>query len=781
MAAYKYIGKRITRIDARPKVEGSLKYPSDIYEKGMVWGRVLRAAHPHARILSIDTSEAKKLRGVVAVLTHEDVKGSNRFGIERQDQPVLCSDRVRYVGDAVALVGAQTKEIAEKALGLIKVEYEPLPLVDDPRKALEKDCVPLHEGGNIVHELHFTRGEIDAGFAKADVVVEQTYRTQMMDHGFIETEAGFATVDADGLLTVRCGGQYAFRDVTQISRALDYPEEKIRVIEPYTGGAFGGKDEVTVQILLALLALKTRRPSKIWFSREEHFISCTHRHPVEIRMKTGAMRDGTLVAHEVWALQDGGAYASLSGPVLCLVVEHGCGPYLIPNLKVDGWAVYTNNGMSGAYRGFGATQAHVAMESQMNILADRLGLDPLALRAKNVIRQGDIFGIGQPMLMAFGVDKTVEKAMAHPLWAERDRVKAEIDRSRPDNRWKKRGVGVACCFQGSGLGKGLPDYAATTLELSADGAVTLYQGTIEIGQGSYTGIAQVAAEVLDVPPAAIRFVGADTKLTLDSGTTTASRVLYAAGQATLLAARALAARIREVAAKKLAVDAESLALADGAVHTADGSRSVSFAEIAAAGPLREEGIFNIPVAKEEFSMGLPHLVFCSNTQIVLVEVDTLTGEIAVKKVVAIPDCGTVINPINVEGQSEGGIVMGIGYALWEENVLEKGRFKNTGLSTYILPASWEVPEIETIPVEVPEGSGPFGARSVAEVVTTPTAPAILNAVADAIGVRFTELPVTPEKVIAALDKKTTVSHRDHRDRRERHLDCRHGSTRMATD
>lgn len=755
MAEYKYIGKRVPRIDARPKVDGSLKYTSDLYEKGMIWGRVLRAKHPHARILSIDTSAAKKLQGVVAVLTHKDVKGINRFGIERQDQPVLCGDRVRYVGDAVALVGAETKEIAEKALGLIRVEYEPLPLVDDPRAALEKDCVAIHEKGNIVHELHFTRGDIGKGFAGADVVVEQTYRTQMMDHAFLETEAGFATVDADGLLTVRCGGQYAFRDVTQIARALDYPEDKIRMIEPYTGGAFGGKDEVTVQIFLALLTLKTRMSSKIWLSREEHFITCTHRHPVEIKMKTGATRDGKLVAHEVWALQDGGAYASLSGPVLCLVVEHSCGPYLIPNLKVDGWAVYTNNGMSGAFRGFGATQAHVAMESQMDVLAGKLGLDPLAFRAKNVIRRGDMFGIGQPMIMAFGVDKTIEKAIAHPLWAERERVKGEVDRSRPENRWKKRGVGAACAFQGSGLGKGLPDYAATTMELNRDGTVTLFQGTIEIGQGSYTGIAQVAAEVLDLPPGMIRFVGADTKRTLDSGTTTASRVMYAAGQSTLLAAKNMAALIRASAAKKLGVPAESLELRDAAVRTADGARSLSYEEVATAAgeTLKAEGIFNIPVADREFSMGLPHLVFCSNTQVVLVEVDTLTGEVAVKKAVAVPDCGTVINPINVEGQSEGGIVMGMGYALWEENVLSKGQFKNTGLSTYILPSAWDVPEIETIPVEIPEESGPFGARSVAEVTTTPTAPAILNAIADAIGVRFTELPVTPEKVLAALDKK----------------------------
>ncbi len=755
MAKYKRIGKRIKRIDARPKVEGSLKYPSDLYVENMVWGRVLRAKYPHAVIKSIDTSKAEKLPGVVAVLTHKDVDGINRFGIERQDQPVLCEDRVRYVGDAVALVGAETKEIAEKALDLIEVDYEPLPLLDDPHEALKKGAVELHEGGNVVHELHFARGDVANGFSKADIVVENTYKTQMMDHVFLEAEAGLAYVDDNGVLTVHSCGQYAFRDQTQVARALNYPEEKIRMIEPYTGGAFGGKDEVTVQILLGLLALKTKRPSKIWFSREEHFISCTHRHPVEIRMKTGVTKAGKLVAHEVWALQDGGAYASLSGPVLCLVVEHCCGPYLVPNLKVDGWAVYTNNGMSGAFRGFGATQAHFAMGSQMSILADKLGMDQLEFRIKNVMRTGDTFGIGEDITMAFGADKALEKAMAHPLWKERDKIKAEVDDGGQKSRWKKRGVGVACAFQGSGLGKGLPDYAATTIELKKDGSFDLFQGTVEIGQGSYTGMAQVAAEILDIPMEKINFIGADTKRTLDSGTTTASRVMYAAGKATLLAAEEMVKRLKYKAANKLYVPPEKLKVCGGKICTEDEKSSVSYSQIAASldKNIVAEGLFHIPVADKEYSMGLPHTLFCSNAQIVLLEVDTLTGEVEIKKVVAVPDCGTVINPINVEGQSEGGIVMGMGYALYEQNVLEKGYFQNTGLSTYIVPSTWETPEVETTPVEVPEATGPFGARSVAESVTTPTAPAIINAICDAIGIRFTEIPVTPEKIIAALEKK----------------------------
>ncbi|MEJ2744340.1 MAG: molybdopterin-dependent oxidoreductase, partial [bacterium] len=345
--------------------------------------------------------------------------------------------------------------------------------------------------------------------------------------------------------------------------------------------------------------------------------------------------------------------------------------------------VYTNNGMSGAYRGFGATQAHFAMESQMSALAERLGMDPLEFRAKNVIRRGDTFGIGQPMSMSFAVDKTIEKAMRHTLWKDRDRIKKEIEDGSVENRWKKRGIGVACCFQGSGLGKGLPDYAATTIELNRDGSINLFQGTIEIGQGSYTGIAQVAAEILDLPMEKINFIGGDTGRTLDSGTTTASRVMYASGEATLRAAREMSEKLKREGAGIMGISPDSLEIRDGMVVSPDGKQSVSFKEIGARlkEPLRAEGLFNIPVADMEFSMGLPHLLFCSNTQIVMVDVDTLTGVVEVKKAAAFPDCGTVINPTNVEGQSEGGIVMGIGYALYEENVIEKGRFKNTGLST----------------------------------------------------------------------------------------------------
>jgi CO/xanthine dehydrogenase Mo-binding subunit len=345
--------------------------------------------------------------------------------------------------------------------------------------------------------------------------------------------------------------------------------------------------------------------------------------------------------------------------------------------------------------------------------------------------------------------------MRHTLWKDRDRIKKEIEDGSVENRWKKRGIGVACCFQGSGLGKGLPDYAATTIELNRDGSINLFQGTIEIGQGSYTGIAQVAAEILDLPMEKINFIGGDTGRTLDSGTTTASRVMYASGEATLRAAREMSEKLKREGAGIMGISPDSLEIRDGMVVSPDGKQSVTFKEIGARlkEPLRAEGLFNIPVADMEFSMGLPHLLFCSNTQIVMVDVDTLTGVVEVKKAAAFPDCGTVINPTNVEGQSEGGIVMGIGYALYEENVIEKGHFKNTGLSTYVIPSSWEAPEIETHPVEEPEETGPFGARSVAEVVTTPTAPAVLNAICDAIGVRFTEIPVTPEKVAGALAGK----------------------------
>ena len=754
---FRVIGKRITRIDAKDKVTGKLIYPSDYYSDDMLWGKVLRSKYPHAKIKSINTSRAEKLKGVIAVLTHKDIEGSNRYGIAIQDQPVLCEDKVRYVGDAVAVVAGETKEIAEKAIELIEVDYEPLPLITNVHNALKSDAIKIHNKGNIILELHFNRGDVGQGFKECDLIVENTYFTPMMDHTFLETEAGFAKIDSDGNVTVWAGGQYPFRDQTQIARTLGYPMEKIRMIEPFTGGAFGGKDEITCQILLALLAIKTKRPVKMWFTREEHMISGTHRHPLEIKMKTGVKKDGKLIAHTIEAYQDGGAYASLSGPVLNLVIEHGVGIYNVPNFKADGYCVYTNNGLSGAFRGFGNTQSCVAIESQMSRIAEALGMDELELRYMNAIEKGDTVSIGFKMELSAGIKETIKSAKESKVWKNRKKI---IDDFNKRHRFIKRGIGVAASMQGSGLGAGLPDYASTSIELKSDGKFYVGSGNIDIGQGVYTGILQVIAEELKTDVDKLVLIGADTAKVLDSGTTTASRVMYAAGNSSIKASRQLINILKRKAVELLDNvgtyhDTPLQLMYDGEKIFDKRNKNVSISLIDIArksknGELISKASFIMPVSKQMYNEGLPHILFSNNTNIAIVDVDILTGEIKVQEAYAFLDCGTVINPINVEGQSEGGIVMGLGYALYEECKLENGYFLNPNLSTYIVPTAIEMPEIKTKNIVVEEETGPYGAKSVAEIVTVPIAPAIMNAIHSATGVWFNKIPITPEAVIEKI-------------------------------
>lgn len=748
---FRVVGKRITRIDAKDKVTGQLKYPSDYYSPDMLWGKVLRSKYPHAKIKSINTAKAEKLKGVIAVLTHKDIEGSNRYGIAIQDQPVLCEDRVRYVGDAVAVVAAETREIAEKAVQLIGVDYEPLPIITNVHDALKPGTIKLHDKGNVILELHFERGNVEEGFKESDLIVENTYFTPMMDHAFLETEAGFAKIDSDGVVTVWAGGQYPFRDQTQIARALGYPMRKIRMIEPFTGGAFGGKDEITCQILLALLAIKTKRSVKMWFTREEHMISCTHRHPLEIRMKTGVKKNGKLVAHTIEAYQNGGAYASLSGPVLNLVIEHGAGIYNIPNFKADGYCVYTNNGLSGAFRGFGNTQACVAIESQMSRIAEALGMDELELRYINAIEQGDTISIGFEMELSAGIKETIKSAKESQVWKNRKKI---VDDFNKKNRFIKRGIGVAASMQGSGLGAGLPDYAATSIELKSDGKFYVGSGNIDIGQGIYTGILQVIAEELKTDISNLVLIGADTAKVIDSGTTTASRVMYAAGNSAIKASRQLIELLKKKASDFLNVSQELLVYDGRKIYDNKNKRNqislIDLARKSKEGELIAKASFIMPVSKTMYNEGLPHILFSNNTNIAIVDMDLLTGEVKVQEAYAFLDCGTVINPINVEGQSEGGIVMGLGYALYEECKLESGYFLNANFSNYSIPTAIEMPEITTKNIVVEEETGPYGAKSVAEIVTVPIAPAIMNAVHNATGIWFNKIPITPEDVIQKI-------------------------------
>ncbi len=756
MAKTKWVGTGITRIDARDKVTGTLKYMSDLSFPDMIHGVILRSKYPHAIIKKINTKPAKKLDGVEAILTHEDVPGLNGFGIAIPDQPVLCRDKVRYMGDAVALVGAESKELAALAAGLIEVEYEPLPVVDNPEHAMLESSPLVHKTGNIHNHVEVQRGDIEAAYREAAVIIENTYFTPRQMHAFLEPESGVATIDADKNITIWCGGQHPYRDQLQVARALGMNPRKIRIINTPTGGAFGGKDEITVQICLALLTLRTGRPVKIVLSREESVVAGMKRHPMKIRMKTAAAAEGTILANEVRIVSDTGAYASLGGPVIGFAVEHSCGAYRVENVKLEGFCVYTNNGVAGAFRGFGANQVTFAVETQLDMIAERLGMDKLEIRKKNALRKGDIAPLGHKMEASVGLLGTLDVAGNSRLWQLKEEFKAKSGAPH-----KKRGIGIACSFQGCGLGKGLPDYGAATVELLPDGGFAVGISCPEIGQGNTTAFTQMAADYIGCSINSIVMLSGDTGHTLDSGTSTASRSIYTGGNAMRLAVQNLHDTMLPVAAEILHVPEDDISFRDDAVISKScHDKMISFKEIAqlVAGkgiPVKGEGYFLWPVSETELRgyVGIPHLLYSYVTQIALVEVNTLTGETEILEAVSVPDPGKAINPQGVEGQSEGGVVMGQGYALTEDTIIQGGITLTRNFSTYILPTSLDTPrEIQTIIAEELEPTGPFGAKGIGEAVCIPISPAITNAIHDAVGIWIKKIPATPERVYTALKK-----------------------------
>nr|WP_276569642.1 molybdopterin cofactor-binding domain-containing protein [Cytobacillus firmus] len=599
--------------------------------------------------------------------------------------------------------------------------------------------------------VKINNGNIEKAFEEADIIVENTFYSPRQMHAFIETEGGWGVMDDEGFLTIRCPGQYAYRDRMQIARSLAYNPERIRVISSPIGGAFGGKDEITVQIYLALLALHTKgRPVKIHLSREESVIAGIKRHPFKVQMKTAAKKDGTLLANQVKAIGDTGAYASLGGAVIALAIEHSCGPYKIPNVDLEGFCVYTNNGIAGAFRGFGVNQVCMGIETHMDMIAEKLGMDPIELRKKNVYHQGEVSSVGHIVKSSVGTYKTLETAENCDLWRNREKYKSEV--SEP---WKKRGVSVATSFHGIGMGIGLPDYGAASIELLPDGTFLVGVGCEEIGGGNSTAYAQIAAEMLNCDISNIKIVQGDTQKTLDGGTVTASRSTYTGGRAVAAAAPRMTELLIQTAAEMLNLDSSQIDLKPN--HISAHGEIIPYKSIYKYlydhhQATRVEGHFYLPKEKEEIkgSGGAPHHLYGYLTHVVMVEVDTLTGETEVLRVVSIPDAGKVINPQGLEGQTEGGAVMGIGYTLYEDVLIENGYHKTRNFTDYIIPTIRETPLIETFPVEEPEQSGPFGAKGIGEVVMIPIIAAIMSAIYDATGARIRHLPATPERVFNAL-------------------------------
>jgi len=759
MEDFKYIGKSVPRIDAADKASGKIKYMSDLNFPGMLFGKILCAKYPHALIKKIDTSQAKALPGVVAVVTWEDVPGLNGFGIVVPDQPVLCEDKVRYIGDAVAAVAAETKEIAEEAIKLITVEYEPLPIVDDLIKAIQSDSPKVHTDGNIHLHTKISRGDVEKGFKESDIIVEHTYYMGRQEHAFLETESGVSKLEKDGVLSVYAGSQYPQRDQMQLSRCLALNPRKIHVVSYPVGGAFGGKDELTIQPILGLLALKTKRPVKIVMSREKSIISYWKRHPMIMKYKTGVKKDGTLIANKVLIYADTGAYASLGGPVLNLAIEHACGPYKLTNVNIDGYCIYTNNGTSGAFRGFGVPQATFAMETQMDIIAEKLGIDPIGLRKKNALRRGDIAPIGNRLTTSVGTVAVLDGVRETKLWQNREKYLVN-DFKKP---WIKKGFGIALTYQGTGLGVGLPDYGGAILKFCENGGFEVGVGLVDYGQGIGTSYAQIAAEAVKCPIDKINVLLGDTDTTADSGPTSASRGVYTGGRAIIIAAERMMKILKSKASEILGVSADNLTASDGCIYAGNEPEKKVFYEEIASRFMKDtchlpqtEGYFLMPVAdiKIKDAFGLPHNIFAFSAHLALVEVNTLTGQTKVLKGAEVIDAGDVINRQGLEAQAEGGFVMGMGYGLFENMIIEKGIFKTTNFSTYIIPSIEDVPfEIETVTIVNPEETGPYRAKGVAETVMCATAPAITNAIYNAVGVRIFKIPATSEVVYTLLKEK----------------------------
>ena len=736
------IGKAQPNPNALAKIKGEARFTDDYKFPGMLYARTKRAGVPHARVLSIETTAARELDGVHAVLTHKDIPGRNAHGVVSIDWPVLCGVKVRYVGDAVAIVAADSEEIAAAALELIHVDYEELPAITDAIEAAKPDAPLVHEerpDGNLLKHIKVKKGDIDTGLADADCVVDQTYRTPTTEHLFLEPEcsigvpAGYVPTafggQCDALAvrgetakhdktTIYVGSQIPYGDRDQAAAALDKDPEEVRVVATLMGGGFGGKEDIVGQIHSALLAEATQRPVKMLYSRQESLLVHPKRHATIIRIRTGAKRDGKLTAVEATLYGDGGAYASLSEKVLTRATTHATGPYDVPNVKVDCFALYTNNVPCGAFRGFGVTQSCFAVESNMDMLAEKLGLDAVEFRRMNALDVGSTTSTGQVMRESVGLNECIDKV--------------EHDMRSDDFRWtwdeghRRFAWGMAVGYKNTGLGGGAPDKATAEVEAWQDPDKGLMAevriSSAEMGQGLPAVLAACAAEELGIPTEHVSVLLGDTDHCPDGGPTTASRQSYVSGNAARLAAKDVA---RKLAATESATR------------------------------IKAQYEYWAPKTKPLGAGGDMHVAFGFCAQAALCEIDMRSGEVAVRKIVAAHDVGRALNPLTLEGQIEGGIVMCIGYTLTEHYIQEDGVPWTNVMARYKAPSITHAPKIISHIVEHNTAAGPFGAKGVGELPSIPTSAAITNAIYRATGVRVRSLPVDQDELLRAIRAEAT--------------------------
>ncbi|GKY89635.1 xanthine dehydrogenase family protein molybdopterin-binding subunit [Sinisalibacter aestuarii] len=745
------IGQARPQINAREKVLGRARYAGDLKLAGMLHARLLRAPHAHARIVSVDTSAARALAGVRAVATGADVP-DRRWGVGHKQQHVLARGVVRFVGEEVAAVVAETPEIAEEALDLIRVEYEELAPLLDPALSLDPGVPQVHEGGNLSEEINIDRGDVDAAFAGADLIHEETYTTHSQYPGYMEPMATLAEVDGAGRLNVWTSTQSVFLARQRLAEALDRPISSIRVIQPTVGGGFGGKIiEERSSVIAAFLATLVDRPVRLGLSRLDDILSGCFSVPATIRLKMGMTRDGTIVAKEVDILADCGAYAGLAGEVMTVTAMRSDNMQRIRNIRTRARLVYTHTMPRGAFRGFGGAQMSFALNSHMATMAEMLGLDVIELHRKNAIGPGETsvhdWKIGSCELPAC-LDQ-VSEAIG---WGEkRSRAKA--------GGVLRRGVGMAAAMHVSGNRTiGNWDGSTILLKVNEDGRAVVHTGESDMGQGAFTMLAQICAETLGIPVAHVTVAAPDTDNSPYCIGTLASRVTINGGMAMVKAAEEARATILAAAAAKLGCDAEDLALVDGVIRSADGAHTAPLAEICRYHIYRHggEGIYvkgsHDPqtVRFDGDFRGNIAPAYSFAAQAVEVEVDTETGQVRLVETYLSDDCGVAINPLAVHGQSNGAAVQALGWTLYEELHFEGGRVINGNLADYTMATADAVPMMHSMIVEGYEPNGPLGAKGASETAILPGAAAIANAVYDAIGVRITDLPITPEKILAGL-------------------------------
>lgn len=732
------IGKNITRVDAEAKVTGEALYPGDINFDNQLYMKTLFSALPHAVIKSIDINEVEKMPGVVLILTAKDVP-NNEYGLIMPDQPVLCgpgsnnpnADRTRCVSDQIALVIAESENIASSAMSKIKVTYDELPVINNPDEALLNDAIRIHQDrdDNILLHYKVRDGDIEQGFKDSDVIIEGVYQTPMQEHAYLQPEAGVSYIDENNRITVVVGGQWVHEDQEQIAHSLNVPLEKIRVIYPAIGGAFGGREDMSIQITLALATLKLsekgiHRPVKTVWSREESIIGHHKRHAYKIFSKWGANKEGKILAAEVKIVADAGAYAYTSTKVQGNATLMCTGPYEVPNVKVDSYTVFTNNVPGGAFRGFGGPQAAFSAEMQINKLAEKLDLDPVEIRMRNILKDGSRLPVKSPMPAGVSLSEVVERCALEAGWKKMDGKWNNPDLKCISKSNKIKGLGFACGYKNVGFSFGAPENCWATIELRGDSEiekVILHHAGAEVGQGSHTVFCQMAADAVGVDVEKVELIASDTSTSDNSGSVSASRMTFMAGNSIY-------------GAGKLALE------------------KWNNEERPAIGRYQYKPPKTTPYDKDTGEC-IPNFSYGYAAEAVEAEIDPETGEVHLCKVICADDVGKAINPQLVVGQIEGAIVQATGYGLMENFIQENGYVKTSQLSTYLIPTVLDIPdEINSIIIEHPDPIGPWGARGVGEMPYIPLVPAISAAVHAATGVWFDHFPMTPENVLRGLGK-----------------------------